>query len=967
MSRSDVIYARLYASRMAVVHYEHRDRAAPIKLNLHQRGTAHSAHAVKPATKFMWHTRLGHPASRVVDLLANRKLIEVSDSDSTHDTKHCGGCISGKMTRRHFPTNESRESKRKLELVHSDLCGPMSIPSLGGARYFLVIVDDATRFSYVVFFKKKSDTLKEFKTFVNMMSTQGYGQVRALRTDNGTEYVNKAFRNYLSSKGIEHQTSAPFTPEQNGLAERTNRTLVEKARCMLEHAHLPRQYWAEAIAAACYLKNLTPTRVIGNKIPRQEFLDKDVSYCHLRTFGCLAHVHIPKVNRKKFDPVSKPCVFVGYTSTSKQYRFIDIATKRLVVCATATFQEDKTFVVEGNTIQVIHNTNSNEHSESQDTPPEATGDSKVDTPTRNEEMPNSEDESRSVIDVNEEANPVNTPIQQTPPRKIRRSTRHSTPPKRLTYERADSDDDEDVAAMLSAVTNEDMTYEDATTGSDAMKWKDSMRREYDALVENKSWTLSPLPAGRKVIPCRWVYKIKPATRAEDKLYKSRLVAKGFKQVFGVDYNDTYAPVVKLSALRILLSVAITKRMHVHGMDVKNAFLNSKLDHKIYLSQPEGFVDNTNPNYVCKLNKALYGLKQSPRQWYNTIKPVLESVGVNSSPSDSGIFSGMVDNALVLMGIYVDDLFIACESLSVLQSIKDKLSSTFAMKDLGVMKHYLGIDINYEREKGAVTLSQRHFIDEVLKRFSMSQCKSSSTPMEAKSMQQPHIDGDSTLSDKPYRKLIGSVMYILLCTRPDISFPVGVLSKFLQSPTNTHWTSAKRILRYLQGTISMSLLFKRGNNLSIVGYCDADWASASDRKSTTGYCIFVGGNLVSWKSKKQSVVALSSTESEIIAATETMRELLWIRNIVTGFDIEVGTPKLFCDSQPAIAIANTGALNGRSKHMDVKYAFMTDMVSTSQIYLHYIPTADNIADTFTKPLSRSHFETLRRHLCLTSTS
>ena len=326
---------------------------------------------------------------------------------------------------------------------------------------------------------------------------------------------------------------------------------------------------------------------------------------------------------------------------------------------------------------------------------------------------------------------------------------------------------------------------------------------------------------------------------------------------------------------------------------------------------------------------------------------------------------MVNNVSVLLGIYVDDLIIACESLSVLENIKSKLSSTFAMKDLGVMKHYLGMDINYEREKGLVALSQQSFINSVLKRFSMSQCKPASTPMEAKSIQHPHYDGGTPLSDKPYRQLIGSVMHLLLCTRPDISFPVGVLSKFLSYPTNEHWTSAKRILRYLLGTMDMSLVFNREDNLSIVGYCDADWASSFDRKSTTGYCIFVGGNSVSWKSKKQSVVALSSTESEIIAATETIRELLWIQNIITGLGISIDKPKLFCDSQPAISIANTGAMNGRNKHMDVKYAFLSDMVSTHKIQLQYIRSNENIADAFTKPLPRAQFERLRDYLGLSS--
>lgn len=292
-----------------------------------------------------------------------------------------------------------------------------------------------------------------------------------------------------------------------------------------------------------------------------------------------------------------------------------------------------------------------------------------------------------------------------------------------------------------------------------------------------------------------------------------------------------------------------------------------------------------------LKKAVYGLKQSPRQWYNTIKPVLESVEVTVSPSDNGIFSGVVNGSIVLLGIYVDDLFIASESLSVLRNVKSKLDAEFAMKDMGIIKHYLDMDIHYLREEGKVVMSQSHFVSEILDRFSMSSCKPAKTPMESKVILRPHIDGETTIMQAPYRRLVGSVMYLMLCTRPEISFSVGVLSKFISSPTSVHWTSAKRLLRFLRGTSKSNLVFRSAKELNIVAYCDADWASSHDRKSTTGYLIYVGGNLVSWKSKKQSTVALSSTEAEIISATETTREILWIESILISFGLNREVPAL----------------------------------------------------------------------------
>ena len=912
-------------------------------------GNAYSARGTTPVSKKLLHDRLGHTSPRIIDTLTKKNLISVTDNQIENSKiKDCVACMEGKMTRRQFNETENRVVNRKLDLVHSDLCGPMSVPSLGGARYFLVLVDDLTRFTYVAFLKKKSDTLQELKAFIALMSNQGHGAVRAIRTDNGTEYVNGALKDYLTSKGIVHQTSAPYTPEQNGLAERTNRTLIEKARCMLQHAQLSKEYWAEAIATACYLKNITPSRVINDEIPKSKFTGQSISYGHLRTFGCVALVHTPKEKRKKFDPVSRACIFVGYTSTAKQYRFIDAVTKRLVVSATAIFQEDKICEAKGSSVRLIHNIQEG-HADNSTL--------KLDIGPVGIDNIDTESPSQSGGDINT-SNGNLDPAPQTPPQQLRRSTRHSTPPKRLTYEYADTDDDGDVAAMFSSVTNEEeLSYYEATTGRDAKKWETSMKVEYDALMNNKTWKLVPLPQGKKVIPCRWIFKIKPATRAEPKIFKSRLVAKGFRQVYGVDYDDTFAPVVRLSGLRILLSVAVNLKMHVHGMDVKNAFLNSPLEHEVYMQQPEGFVKESKPNYVCLLKKAVYGLKQSPRQWYNTVKPVLESVGVSASHSSCGLFSGDVDNSKVLLAIYVDNLFIACDSMQVMNTIKSKLSSRFHMKDLGLVKHYLGMDINYQREDGVVILSQSHYVTKILKRFSMSDCKSVATPMESKLILSPHEDGATELTSAPYRQLIGSVMYLMLCTRPDVSYSVGLLSRFLSSPTDAHWSSAKRLLRYLHGTLHMQLSFRHANHCNIVGYCDADWASSSDRKSTSGYVIYVGGNLVSWKSKRQSTVALSSTEAEIVAATESIREILWIGNILKSFGIPHGKPKLFCDNHPAISMANSYGYNSRSKHMNVKYKFLSESVANNSIEITYIPTEQNIADMLTKPLPRTKFATL----------
>jgi len=284
--------------------------------------------------------------------------------------------------------------------------------------------------------------------------------------------------------------------------------------------------------------------------------------------------------------------------------------------------------------------------------------------------------------------------------------------------------------------------------------------------------------------------------------------------------------------------------------------------------------------------------------------------------------------------------------------------------MGEIKHYLGMDINYQRTNGVVKLSQAKAIDGILARFGMQDCKAMNTPMENKLILQPHDGDTATITTAPYRQIIGCLMYIMLCTRPDIAYPVGVLSKFLAAPTNEHWFAAKRILRYLKGAKELKLSYSAsGTELALVAYCDADWASSYDRKSSTGMAIFLDGNLVSYSSKKQSTIALSTTEAEIIVATETMRELLWLRQLLISCEYNTNVPILYCDSQPAIAIAHNTGFSARTKHFDVKYKFLAECIIAKDVTMQYIPTGEMLADALTKSLPRIAFNRIMEKLCM----
>ena len=410
--------------------------------------------------------------------------------------------------------------------------------------------------------------------------------------------------------------------------------------------------------------------------------------------------------------------------------------------------------------------------------------------------------------------------------------------------------------------------------------------------------------------------------------------------------------VRLASVRILLALAVQESHYIHQMDVKTAFLNGDLEEDIYMEQPEGGEDLEHPEYVCHLKKALYGLKQAPRTWYKKMDSVLQSLGVHREKADNGIFSGKIRNEVVRIALCVDDLIISCSDAKVLMDVKKSLASHFSMKDLGELKHFLGIEINYDRAKGTLLLSQEKAIEDVLEKFNMRECKPISTPMEHSIRLKESEQNEEELENVPYRSAVGSLMYIMLATRPDIAYSVGVLSRFAENPNKLHWNAVKRVLRYLKGTKRMALQYLRVPNPKIIGYSDADWASDADRKSISGYAFFIGTCLVTWRSRKQSTVALSTAESETIALTEAAKEAQWLRKLMSiPPEVEIDDILIYADNQASIALSNREGNHGRTKHFEVRYLYMQDLIERKMLKLEYCPTSEMTADVLTKALPR----------------
>lgn len=496
---------------------------------------------------------------------------------------------------------------------------------------------------------------------------------------------------------------------------------------------------------------------------------------------------------------------------------------------------------------------------------------------------------------------------------LRRSARQKVKPKYL--------EDYSALALIAESFIEDVPecFSDIENRDDKEEWHCAVKEELDSLKQNDTWTLTELPPGKKAIDNKWVFRIKRDEHGNVDRYKARLVVKGCSQRKGLDYDEVYAPVARLTTFRTLLSIVNKEDLYTTQMDVKNAFLHGHLQEEIYMKQPQGFVDD--PKRVCKLNKTLYGLKQAPRAWNGRFDAFIKRLGFRQSDYDKCLYIRVNGNTNTYLLLYVDDIILASNSESALRIIKVALNKEFNMKDLGELRCFLGIKI--DRTKDGLILNQTTYLKNILKRFNMEDCKGSKTPMEVK----PCLEVDSSeciIELKPYRELIGCFLYVMLNTRPDLSAAVNYFSRFQSNATMVHWNGVKRILRYIQDTIDISLFYKKGKSEALVGYADSDWAGATDRKSTTGYILEVFGAAVCWVTKKQSTVALSSTEAEYVALASAAQEIIWLKNMLNDFGVDCSAPiTIFEDNQSCIHLLSKWE-HRRLKHIDVKYNFVRDL-------------------------------------------
>jgi hypothetical protein len=492
-------------------------------------------------------------------------------------------------------------------------------------------------------------------------------------------------------------------------------------------------------------------------------------------------------------------------------------------------------------------------------------------------------------------------------------------------------------------------------------WKNAMEAELQSIRDNNTWSLSELPKGHKAIGLKWVFKVKKDAAGNIVKHKARLVAKGYAQKQGVDYDEVFAPVARIETVRILLALAAHGDWELHHMDVKSAFLNGDLQEHVYVHQPPGFADAAQSGKVLKLNKALYGLKQAPRAWNSRLDQELKAMGFQKSIVEHAVYKRGTGDALLLIGVYVDDLIICGPNSLNIKKFEDQMKRIFSMGDLGLLSYYLGMEVKQGRNQ--ITICQKAYAEKIVEMCNMSRCNPVDTPMEQRvklTTSKPGTELDVTR----YRSLIGSLRY-LVNTRPDLAYAVGIASRFMEAPGREHWAVVKRIVRYIAGTLDYGCKYMKGEGmgLNLLGYTDSDCSGdLVHRKSTSGIIFYLGTNLVTWASQKQKVVALSSCEAEYIAAALGACQGVWLSRLIADLvGGEAQKFRLLIDNQSAIELAKNPVFHERSKHIDTRFHYIRDCIERNMVDVEHVGTEDQVADILTKPLGRVKFVEFRLKL------
>ena len=1011
----------------------------------------------------IFHRRMGHLNLQSLRLLSHISDGMVLDKDPQ---ELCPICAQAKAHKRPFPSSTSL-AKRIGELTHADICHIGVEGLMGKCKMFLLLVDDATRWMTLYPIQHKDDSEDIIKSYDKGIFIKTGRHLGTFRSDNGGEFVNAGLDEYFRSNGTVQQLSTPYNPQQNGRAERPNRTILEGISAMLLDAALPWEYWAFAAECFVYLKNRSPHKSLHKSTPYHEWFAEVPDLTNVRVFGFPCYVYIPSEVRKrtgqghKLLPKSVRMIMVGYSDRQKAWKCYNPVTKQLLNSAHVDFNDELKpwdfgnealpnhplleFSAPLNKLDqgevfandqaarpdaappapaleageapindfVMEDAESHHSSDSESQSAEAEQDDEV--PNGNEKANEPEGPAASVIHGKPDcvANVLSEGEDNESPEegcqldqvykipiygkfKYVNAESHKTkwdrdldnlPAKRTrtTIQPENRTESETALGCILATSQEEEesespSYRQAMSSPSRAKWESAMASEYASLQENQVFSQPcTLPKGFKTLDTKMVLKLKePEGQNTPRRYKARLCARGFKQEEGVDFDFTFAPVAAYNSLRLFMTILASLDYEIHTVDVKTAFLHSVLKEEIYIDIPDGY-PNANAlrsqGKVLKLLKCLYGLKQSPREWNNDLDQFLRSLKFEPCQSEPCVYVNVQSSQYLL--VYVDDIIIGTKTLREMSILKELLHKQFPISDKGEISVFLNMSFRRDRAKRIVYLAQPSKIDKLLNNslLNSEELRIIRTPTRLPACPNTRLslamcpeteEEKAFMVSKPYRSLLGQVLFIAITCRPDIATAVSNCGKYCQNPGMEHWNALLKIIAYVISTKDLALqLGGPCRAVTLFAYSDADWAGELDkRRSRTGYLLTLNGSPIIWTSKLQLSAALSSTEAEYVALSLCSRDVLWARSLLDQMGFRQSAPTVvYEDNGSAIKIAEARKQLPGVKHVEVRYHFIRDQIQLKNIILVQMSTHDMIADTLTKALPLAPFQKHREALRL----
>ncbi|KAI3685741.1 hypothetical protein L6452_34999 [Arctium lappa] len=844
----------------------------------------------------LWHRRMCHMNFKTMNKLVKNNLVRGLPSKVFSCDDHCVAFLKGKQHKTSHKTKEINSISSCLQLLHMDLFGPTNVMSIGKKSYCLVIVDDYSRFTWVYFLRTKDETSGLIKSFILRIENQTNQKVKVIRSDNGTEFKNLDLNTFCEEKGIERQYSAPRTPQQNGVAERRNRTLIEAARSLLADSKLPITFWAVS-SPKLDIKAVSKAYRVFNSSSRIIEESDNV-----------------KCNENTPNPIgSGPQWLFDIDSLTNSFGFSsdDYAGSGCGGSGTTQVQES----ISKSVIFPIPTVNSYENCEKEP----STGPSQSEEESRDEETQENKESEVAAENTSVELNDSNLEagLNEEPSHNTRVQKNH--PPQLvigdISYPMMTRHQSrlQEMQDQQHTVLSYFLSQLEPKKAHDAMKesrWIEAMQEELLQFKLQDVWDLVDLPKGHRAIGTKWIFRNKRDERGIVIRNKARLVAQGYTQEEGIDYEEVFAPVARIEAIRLFLS-----------------------------------------NGCKKFFSLWFNRRRAPRAWYDTMSSYLLENGFERGVIDKTLFIKRKKKDILLVQIYVDDIIFRSTRDNLCKEFEDLMHQRFKMSSMGELTFLLGLQV--QQKSDDIFICQSKYVQDILTKFGFSDSKPASTPMETHKQITTDLEGED-MDEHHYRSMIGSLMY-LTTSRPYIMFPVCVCARFQVRPKQSHFQAVKRIFRYLKGKPRLGLWYPHDSPFDLIAYSDSDLGVANlDRKPTSGGCQFLGARLVSWQCKKQTTVSTSTTEAEYIAAASCCSQVLWIQNQMLDYGVTFLHTPIFIDNSSAISIVNNPVKHSKTKHIEIRYHFIRDCNEKKLVQVVKVHTDNQFADLFTKAFDVGRF-------------